>query len=166
MKRKKKKIIFEAAGLLLAFMFIVSTGLQSTVAVEINPTNQTYEYLEKKEPVKIQIKNLVIGKGEMEYIFPKNLDNFEGEYWRNDSNVGYRKVVKGWIKNTDIEVGNYPAPGGSIWVLLIIPRLLLPKGFIIKNFTGWIYCNFYYSYHGPWGADFTILGISDGIQNV
>ena len=162
MKQKKKKIYFEAASLLL--LFIILTGTISQISRALNIVTKLPDY-EDSELNKAARKNLVFGMGFMDYIFPENLDNFNGDYWYEESSTYYNKGLIGRIKNTDIIVNNCRSMMGGFWILLVFPRIFLLEGFVLKNFSGWIYCDFIYYYHGPWGASFRIFGSCEGVES-
>jgi len=159
MKRKNRKIIFEATGLLLVFLILVNTGLQSTVAVGINDINKISEYQENKDLGNLPITNLVIAKGSSAICLgPENLNNFNGEILENGA--------RGIIKNTDIYV--YTGCRSRIiaegWLFLVIPQIFQPESFIIKSFSGWIEYSVYCLPHGIPTTTFSLIGISENIQ--
>ena len=162
MKQKKKKIYFEATSILVIFIILTGTISQSSAALNIETKLSDCGNSKLNKAAK---KNIVFGMGSMEYIFPENLDNFKGDYWYEEFSTYYNEGLMGRIKNTDIIVGNYKSMMGGIWILLVFPKLFLPKGCIFKNFSGWIYCNFIYYYHGPWGASFRIIGSCEGVES-
>jgi len=162
MKRKKKKIYFEAASILLLFVLLTVTISHSSAAQNIVtklPDN------EESELNKADRKNFVFGMGFMDYIFPENLDNFNGDYWYEESSTCYNEGLIGRIKNTDIIVSTCRSMMGGFWIFLVFPNIILQQEFVIKNFNGWIYCDFIYYYHGPWGASFRIIGSCEGVES-
>jgi len=162
MKQKNKKIYFEAASILVLLILLTSTISQNTVALNIENKSSDFEDSVLNKATK---KNFVFGMGIIAYIFPENLDNFKGDYWYKEFSTGYNKGLMGRIKNTDISVGNYQSMMGGIWIFLVFPKLSLPEGFIFKNFSGWIYCDFIYYYHGPRAASFRIIGTCGGVKS-
>jgi len=112
MKRKKKKIYFEAASILLLFVLLTVTISHSSAAQNIVtklPDN------EESELNKADRKNFVFGMGFMDYIFPENLDNFNGDYWYEESSTCYNEGLIGRIKNTDIIVSTCRSMMGGFW---------------------------------------------------
>jgi hypothetical protein len=167
MKRKTKKIYFEAASLLLLTIILIGTGLQSSTAIELFTGENEQEINDQIIQPNLPIKNIVIGKGTICYLKPVNLDNFEGDIWVDDSGLSYIEGARGWIKNTDIDVGKYwpndPLKGG--YLIMIFPQFLktIYPSYQIKNFSGWIYYEYESVPHGGCYTDFTIMGTSDNI---
>ena len=169
MKKKNIRKICEAVSLQLVFLLIISTIIQNGIAVEINTSyenfdNNKFQALPKSEENKYR----VWGKGQLNYIFPKNLKNFVGEYWEDEN----EKFIDGYIENTDILVTNTVVRffGAGIqpkWATLYLIkfnpfrfyfRWILPKYIEIKNYTGDICCKFTSIPRGPAWTVYSISG--------
>ena len=171
MKKKNVKKIYEAVGLQLAFLLIVGTMIQSSVGVEINSEDEIFDNNKFQPPPKTKGNEFrVWGKGQLYYIFPKDLNNFEGEYIED----GASKAVNGYIKNTNIEVYNRiprfgPGPyRANLFAFKTQPfrfyfRLILPKEFEIVNYTGYICCDFISIPHGPAWTEYFLSGEAERI---
>lgn len=173
MKKKNVKKICKAVSLQLTILLIIGTMIQSGISAEINLNNEiiknnNYQPLPKKE----ENRYMIWGKGQLNYLFPVNLENFSGEY----SSQGNSYRIDGYISNTDIEVWNSVVRWfGGIkpqWALLFALRYkpigfyfrwTLPKYFTIINYTGNICCNFANIPHGPAWTIYSLSGNADDI---
>ena len=139
MKKENIKKIYEAVGLLFAFMLILGTMIQSSIAVEIKPDNnmkiEKITQLYSNQSNKFRVR----GRGQLSYLFPKGLDNFSGEISGDENQI----FINGYIKNTDIFVSNKVISGikpryAFLFVYNFEPfriyfRLMLPRYFEITN---------------------------------
>jgi hypothetical protein len=169
-KMKKKKIVFEAAGLLLAFMSIVGTGLQNNIIAEAQGINQSIvENIKYKDTPQLTNKMcIVLGNGEIAEFYIENKENFIGYTWEEERNWG----MNGWFWDTDISMYlTYTMKMMPFWLTIIDLKNLkfytknsLPKYFTIKNFTVKLYWEEYSIPHGPYGNIYRIIGIVEGFQ--
>jgi len=177
MKKKNIRKIYEAVGLQLIFLLIIGTMMQSGIAAEISTDNEIFDN-NKFEPIPKSGENKyrVWGKGQLNYIFPKNLKNFDGEYWEDEN----EKFIDGYIENTDIIVTNsivrffwgiwgIKPKWATLNFLKFEPfrfyfRQILPKYLEIKNYTGNIYCKFTSVPRGPAWTVYSISGEADDIK--
>lgn len=172
MKKKSIKKIYEAVGLQLVFVLIMGKIIQSGAGSEIKSDINIYDNTNNEPPPESNTKNSIVqGSGEIYYIYPENLKNFEGDSWELDD---YNYGINGWIIDTDLKVENYwkimmyePA---KLFYLSFKPlrflfRLILPKEFIIEGYTGEIYCDRYSIPHGIAGVKYRLSGVAKNIKS-
>jgi len=172
MKKRKIKKIFKAVSLQLTFLLIIGTIGQSVIGAELNENNENTNNNYQSPLIQRVNKYRIWGKGEINYLFPKNLENFSGE--KQEDKYSFR--IDGYIYNTDIIVWNMYCWGiYSEWARLFALslnsfrfyfRLIMPKTFAIVNYTGDIYCYYWTIPHGPAGTIYSLSGNASGIKRL